>query len=67
MHGCKICLSVCPFNAKSVFKDQFKPMAEDIRKAGDAKGMMRLIAERTGIDYEALEFDAKKEGILEDC
>ena len=41
-------------------------MAEDIRKAGDAKSMMRLIAERTGIDYEALEFDAKKEGILED-
>ena len=66
MHGCKICLSVCPFNAKSVFKDQFKPMAKDIRKAGDAKGMMRLIAERTGINYEALEFDAKKEGVLED-
>ena len=66
MHGCKICLSVCPFNAKSVFKDQFKPMAKDIQKAGDAKGMMKLIAERTGIDYEALEFDAEKEGVIED-
>ena len=40
--------------------------AKDIQKAGDAKGMMKLIAERTGIDYEALEFDAEKEGVIED-
>jgi len=66
MHGCKICLSVCPLNAKGIFKDKFAPMAKDIRDAGDAKGMMKLIAERTGIDYEALEFDPVKEGIVED-
>ena len=65
MHGCKICLSVCPFNAKGIFKDKFAPMAKDIRDAGDAEGMMKLIAERTGIDYEALEFDPEKEGIIE--
>ena len=62
MHGCKICLSVCPYNAKSIFKDKFKSMAKDIRKAGDAKGMMKLISERTGIDYEAIEYNPEDEG-----
>jgi len=62
MHGCKICLSVCPYNAKSIFKDQFKTMAKDIRKAGDAEGMMKLISERTGIDYEAMEYNPEDEG-----
>jgi Pyruvate/2-oxoacid:ferredoxin oxidoreductase delta subunit len=62
MHGCKICLSVCPYNAKGIFKDKFKPMAKDIREAGDAKGMMKMISERTGIDYEALEYNPEDEG-----
>lgn len=66
MHGCKICLSVCPYNARSVFKDQFKPMAADIREAKDAKGMMKLIAERTGIDYEQLAYDPKAHGVVSD-
>jgi epoxyqueuosine reductase len=62
MHGCKICLSVCPYNAKGKFKAEFKSMAKDIREAGDAKGMMKLISERTGIDYEALEYNPEDEG-----
>ncbi len=62
MHGCKICLSVCPFNAKGVFKDKFKPMAEDIRKAVDADGMMRMISERTGLDYETISYNPEDEG-----
>jgi len=66
MHGCKICLSVCPLNGKGISKEKFKPMAEDIRNARDAKGMMKLISERTGIDYETLSFDPTKEGIIED-
>ncbi|MDA0239914.1 MAG: 4Fe-4S dicluster domain-containing protein, partial [Proteobacteria bacterium] len=66
MHGCKICLSVCPYNARSAFKEQFKPMARDIRDAKDAKGMMKLIAERTGIDYELLDYDPAAEGVIEE-
>ncbi len=62
MHGCKICLSVCPYNARGMFKDKFKPMAKDIREAGDAKGMMKMISERTGIDYESLAYNPEDEG-----
>ena len=51
---------------RSVFKDQFKPMAADIREARDAEGMMKLIAERTGIDYEQLEYDPKAHGVVSD-
>ena len=37
-------------------------MTKDIREAGDAKGMMKMISERTGIDYEALEYNPENEG-----
>ena len=62
MHGCKICLSVCPLNAKGMSKEKFKPMAKVIRETGDAKGMLALIKERTGIDYEAMEYNPEDEG-----
>ena len=62
MHGCKICLSVCPLNAKGMSKEEFKPMAKVIRETGDAKGMLALIKERTGIDYEAMEYNPEDEG-----
>jgi hypothetical protein len=44
------------------FKDNFKPMAKDIREVGDAQGMMKMISERTGIEYEALEYNPEDQG-----
>lgn len=41
---------VCPFNAKGLFRDRFKPMAKDLVAAKDAKGLLRLIGERNGED-----------------
>ena len=37
-------------------------MAKDIRLAGDAKGMMKLISERTGIDYDTAAYKPEDEG-----
>jgi len=54
MHGCKICLMVCPLNARGHFKEAFKPVAADIRAAKNAPGLVRLIEERTGQDYTNL-------------
>ena len=53
--GCKICLMVCPLNAKSVFKDRFSGVARDIREAKDADGLVRLISARSGIDFAHVE------------
>ena len=36
-------------------------MAKDIREIGDAQGMMKMICERTGIDYEALKYNPEDE------
>ena len=36
-------------------------MAKDIREVGDAQGMMKMITDRTGIDYEALEYNPEDE------
>lgn len=55
LYGCKICLMVCPFNARSVFAEAFKPTARDIRGAKDAAGLLALIASRTEMRYD--EFD----------
>lgn len=50
LYGCKLCLMVCPFNAKGLFRDRFKPMAKNLVAAKDAKGLLRLIGERNGED-----------------
>ena len=55
LYGCKICLMVCPFNARSVFAEAFKPTARDIRGAKDAAGLLALIESRTEMQYD--EFD----------
>jgi epoxyqueuosine reductase QueG len=55
MHGCKICLMVCPYNARTELKDLFKPVAADIREAKNAEGLLKLIEERTrerAADYD---------------
>lgn len=48
LYGCKLCLMVCPMNAKGLFKDRFKPIAKDLIAAKDAKGLLRIIGERNG-------------------
>ncbi|MFP6710821.1 MAG: hypothetical protein VB913_03890 [Rhodospirillales bacterium] len=37
-------------------------MAKDIREVGDAQGMMKMISERTGIEYEAPEYNPEDQG-----
>ncbi|MDP6605196.1 MAG: reductive dehalogenase domain-containing protein [Dehalococcoidia bacterium] len=51
MHGCKICLMVCPLNARGRLKAEFQQVAADIRQVKDAQGMVRLIEQRTGEEY----------------
>jgi len=58
LYGCKLCLTVCPFNARGLGKDTFKVVADDIREAKDAKGMIALISERSGETFEVPDSDA---------
>jgi epoxyqueuosine reductase len=55
LYGCKICLMVCPFNARSMLKETFAPVAKDIRAAKNAAGLMKLIEERTDLHLEEFE------------
>ena len=41
-------------------------MTAHIRGARDAKGMMKPVAERTGIDYERSAYDPKAYGVVSD-
>lgn len=50
LYGCKICLMVCPFNAKGIFGAGFKLMQKDIVAAKNATGLLRLMSERNGED-----------------
>ncbi len=50
-HGCKICLMVCPLNARGRLKDDFQVVARDIREVKNATGMVQLIEQRTGESY----------------
>ncbi len=51
---------VCPFNARGNLKEAFKPVAADIRKAKDAKGLMAMIQERSNLSIDHIE-DFKKQ------
>jgi len=67
MHGCKVCLMVCPFNAKGVLKEAFKPVAHVIRETKNAKGLLSYIKDRQGVDYEKVDVrdhlaDVQQEG-----
>lgn len=50
LYGCKICLMVCPFNARGNLKKAFAPVAADIREAKDGEGLMKMIRERSDHD-----------------
>lgn len=53
LYGCKICLSVCPYNAKADdSRGQYKDVAKDIRAAKDSAGMLDLISERGDLKME---------------
>ena len=45
--GCKICLMVCPFNGRSIFKDSYKELGKDIAKTKNAEGILNLFAGRS--------------------
>jgi len=51
LYGCKICLMVCPLNARGLFRDAFKQLSRDLVKARDAAGMLALIEQRTDLKY----------------
>ncbi|NQV55296.1 MAG: 4Fe-4S dicluster domain-containing protein, partial [Rhodospirillales bacterium] len=57
LYGCKICLSVCPMNARGGKKAEYKAVAADIRQAKDAAGMLKLIDARGDLKLE--EFNEK--------
>jgi Pyruvate/2-oxoacid:ferredoxin oxidoreductase delta subunit len=59
LYGCKICLMVCPFNARGALKERYKPIARDIRAAKTAEGLLALIEQRT--DLRTHEFGYKED------
>jgi epoxyqueuosine reductase QueG len=60
MYGCKICLSVCPMNARGNKKTEYKAVAKDIRAAKDAVGMLKTIDERGDLRLEEFNAEARK-------
>ena len=56
LYGCKICLMVCPYNARGANKERFKPIARDIREARDAEGLLKLIESRTEMNYDDFDY-----------
>ena len=46
LHGCKVCLMVCPYNGRSVFKEGFKTLAKDMARTKEAQGLVELFADR---------------------
>jgi epoxyqueuosine reductase QueG len=56
LYGCKICLMVCPLNSRGVFGGNFKLASKVLVRAKDAKGMLKLIEERTDMRYQ--DFDS---------
>ncbi len=52
LYGCKICLMVCPYNARGKLGAGFKPVAADIRAAKDAEGLMRVIRKRSKLPLD---------------
>jgi ferredoxin len=51
LYGCKICLMVCPLNARGLFRAQYKELSRDLVKAKNAEGMLALIEQRTDLHY----------------
>jgi epoxyqueuosine reductase len=57
LYGCKICLMVCPFNAKGDFKDAFKALSKDLIKAKDAPGLLDMLTGRTDMHLDEFKDD----------
>lgn len=55
LFGCKICLMVCPFNARGSYKEQYKPTGKMIREAKTSEGLMKIMQESTDLDYDSME------------
>lgn len=60
LYGCKICLSVCPMNARGDKKADYKDVAKDIREAKDAPGMLALINSRGDLKMDDFNEKAAK-------
>lgn len=45
--GCKICLMVCPFNGRGIFKEGYRNIAKDLAKAKDYHGYLPMLASNT--------------------
>lgn len=56
LHGCKICLMVCPFNNQGAQREQYSPVIKDIVAAKDAAGILDLIRRRTQTESTDVDF-----------
>ena len=52
LFGCKLCLMVCPINARGQFRGRYKELSRDLVKAKDAAGLLDMIAGRTDLRQE---------------
>ena len=52
LYGCKICLMVCPVNARTEHRGRYKGLSRDLVKAKDGSGLLAMIAERTDLRQE---------------
>ena len=57
LYGCKICLMVCPFNAKGESRDAFKALSKDLIKAKDASGLLDKLTSRTDMHLDEFKDD----------
>jgi len=57
LHGCKICLMVCPMNARSSQSENYAPVIQDIVATKNAEGILRLIRERTQAAQSDVDFE----------
>ena len=56
LYGCKICLMVCPFNNRSLQRDLYAPVINDIVAAKDAASLLELIKQRTQMEHADVDF-----------
>lgn len=45
--GCKICLMVCPYNGRGLFKESYKGPGRDIARTKNSDGLLGLFASRS--------------------
>lgn len=62
LYGCKICLMVCPLNARGALRAQFKTLSRDLVAARDAEGLLALIEQRTDMRYDDFDYAENQAG-----